>query len=247
MRRLRILFSSDDHLKKAAEALYGTGLFEIVKCGINKMELLSAGIVYDPAAIVLGAGDEMMKDSSELVPTIVSIQRSSLRASIFVVIKGALKTEVPIPEGVEIIRFISSRQVAEEILLKMYSSDLPHGDSGSGRNMNSYIYEVADELGLTANYSGMTYIIEALKAMISGEISANCSFSKSVYPMIATRFSVSPSSAERSIRRAIVRSWERMEPKYRVKYFGALYDIEKTPGNREYIMIIYDKLCRSGL
>ncbi len=247
MKQLRILFSSDDHLKRAAEELYSSGLFEVLKCGSGRMELLTTILIYDPDAIVLIAGNGVSDDDRELVPAIAAIRKSNENIKIFVTVKGTMKTDVPLPEGVELIKFISSRQVAEDLLLKMYNSDMTRELSTVSRSMESIIYEIIDELGITANYTGQHYIADILKALINGEITANSSFSKCVYPMIAKKYNVTPSSAERSIRRAIDRSWEHIDKNSKNKYFGIAYDAGSKPGNREYIMIVYDKIRRMWL
>lgn len=234
-------------MNKVAGDLYGTGLFEVLKCNVSRMELLSTALVFAPHAVVLAAGSDTLMDDKELIPTIAAVRKTCKDIKLIVVVMGTLKTEIPIPEGVDIIRYISSKQTAEEILIKMYTADKLKDFSNYNNGMESVIYEIVDELGITAKYSGQLYIVDALKAMLNGEISPNSSFSKSVYPLIAKKYNISPASAERSIRHAIVKSWEIIDVSSKNKYFGILYDINKNPGNREYLLIVYDKLKRMGL
>ena len=247
MRQTRILFSSDDQLQEAAEELYGSGLCDVLKCGLGRLELLTTLLIYDPSAVVIGAGSEMTHSDPGLVSTIAALKKSGARAAVFLVVKGKLETDQPIPEGVVMIKYLSSKQVAEEILLTLYKDGISCSDMNVGRSLESNINTIVEQLGITANYTGKTYIVETLRALLSGEITEGSAFSKSVYPMLAKKYSVSLASAEHSIRRAIVKSWERMDEESRERFFGSGYTDGSIPGNREYLMIVYDKLRRMGI
>lgn len=244
MKRMRVLFLAEESMSKVAGELYSSGLIEVMKCSEGVMGLLSTVFVYDPHAVVISAGSGSKTDDKEVMPMIAALKKTRKKLKVFLVVMGTFKTDVPVPEGVSIIRHFSTRQTAEEILIKMYTDEDLSGTSSFGTSVDEEIYAVLEELGITAKYSGQPYMVDALKALLGGEINPGCSLSKSVYPMIAEKYKISPENAARSIRRTIVRSWANIDPDIKNKYFGILYDGRKNPGNREYLMIVYDKLKR---
>lgn len=233
-------------MNKAADALYSSGLFEVLRCDPDRIELLSTVMVYEPTAVVIGAGNELSHDDSGLLSTVSMLKRSSPEKLIFVVIKGTLECEAPLPEGVVVIRYVSSKQVAEEILVRMYTSDITQGNKALNNSLEREINNIVDKLCITPCYSGKLYIVEVLRAILSGEISACSTFSNDVYPMLANKFCVTPSSVQHCIHRAISESWKRMDADSKIKYFGALCDHDGVPGNRAYLMTLYDKLQSMG-
>ena len=107
------------------------------------------------------------------------------------------------------------------------------------------VYKALDDLCFTANYIGTAYIRKSLTGLCMREIKRTDSMCKTVYPYIAMKFNVSSASVERSIRTAIKRCWNSSDESVRVEYFGfAFLNNRDIPTNREFMMILADKLIR---
>ena len=69
------------------------------------------------------------------------------------------------------------------------------------------------------------------------------SITKILYPMIAKKFSTTPSRVERAIRHAIEVAWDRGDVDVLNSYFGyTIHNLRGKPTNSEFIAMIADKL-----
>ena len=112
------------------------------------------------------------------------------------------------------------------------------------RKIHNYISNILNNLCVTPNYNGYTYLREAIKISLNEPISSR-GFSTKIYPHIAKKFGVSVASIERNIRTAINKSWDRASTEIKSDMFG-LFAANKQwkPTNSEYILIIADMINR---
>lgn len=246
MKQIKILIAARDALKQTAEDLYALGIFEINRCEPTRMDLLASCLVNKPDSVIVEANSHSSLTGDELISAAVTITRSITKPLIFIFSNEKFTTSSPLPDNVYLLNGKSESSVAEEVLLRLFDSCQESFETGVD-SRERLVYTATDELGFTANNVGMTYVADILKALLGGELDVNSSICKVIYPYIAKKHGVSAYSVERCIRRAISKSWEHIEPKYIHKYFGFSYNRETAPSNREYIMIVYDRLRRMVL
>ena len=100
------------------------------------------------------------------------------------------------------------------------------------------------ELSITPNYCGYRYLRSILTLVIS-EPDIVRRISKTIYPKVAQIHGAKPSCIERGVRTAIGRSWEKVPPEIKVRYFGVHSTLLKSsPTNSEYIFIVAERIRR---
>ncbi len=112
----------------------------------------------------------------------------------------------------------------------------------SDRKIESMVTEIIHEIGIPAHIKGYQYIREAIILTIKDMELINA-VTKSLYPMVAEKYSTTPSRVERAIRHAIEVAWDRGDIEVLQKYFGyTVSNIKGKPTNSEFIALISDKL-----
>ncbi|MDU4960435.1 MAG: sporulation transcription factor Spo0A [Sporomusaceae bacterium] len=98
------------------------------------------------------------------------------------------------------------------------------------------------EIGIPAHIKGYQYLRDAIM-MIVNEIELLGAVTKVLYPMIADKYSTTPSRVERAIRHAIEVAWSRGNMDMINRIFGYTVKLEKgKPTNSEFMAMIADKL-----
>lgn len=109
-------------------------------------------------------------------------------------------------------------------------------------NIEALVTNVIHEVGVPAHIKGYQYLREAI-IMVINDIDVINQITKSLYPMIANKFSTTPSRVERAIRHAIEVAWGRGEQDVVQNIFGYTISAAKgKPTNSEFIAMIADKL-----
>lgn len=109
------------------------------------------------------------------------------------------------------------------------------------------ISRALSELSITPNYCGYRYLRSILTLVIS-EPDIVRRISKAVYPKVAKMHGAKASCIERGIRTAIGRSWAKVHPEIKVKYFGIHSTLLKnSPTNSEFIFIVAERIRRDIL
>ena len=98
---------------------------------------------------------------------------------------------------------------------------------------NEILEDIMKEAGITPNYMGYWYLIEAVK--VTSENIKNVKLHGYIYPKVANKFNVTPDSIERCIRNCASLTWER-SPEFCKKILGE--KIMKSPTNSEFIAAI---------
>mgnify|MGYP000121632985 CR=1 FL=1 len=93
-------------------------------------------------------------------------------------------------------------------------------------------------LGFSPDHSGYRYIISGLDMSFDDE-TLLLGITYILYPAIAQKYDVSPSSVERSIRFAIQSAWKKGNLLQWQKYFG--HDCQR-PGNARFIATMHEML-----
>ena len=124
------------------------------------------------------------------------------------------------------------------------------GEAEEGRTISyeAELYERVSrtlcELGITPNYCGYRYLRDIIILVIS-EPDIVRRISKTIYPKVAKMHSAKPACIERGARTAISRSWAKLPPETKVKYFGIHSSlISKCPTNSEFIFIVAERILR---
>ena len=109
-------------------------------------------------------------------------------------------------------------------------------------NLEALVTNIIHEVGVPAHIKGYQYLREAI-IMVVNDIDVINQITKSLYPMIANKFSTTPSRVERAIRHAIEVAWGRGEQDVVQNIFGYTISAAKgKPTNSEFIAMIADKL-----
>ncbi|SEO28792.1 sporulation transcription factor Spo0A [Propionispora vibrioides] len=110
------------------------------------------------------------------------------------------------------------------------------------RPVDVEVTNIIREIGIPAHIKGYQYLRDAIM-MIIGEIELLGAVTKVLYPMIAQKYSTTPSRVERAIRHAIEVAWSRGNMEMINRIFGYTIKLEKgKPTNSEFMAMIADKL-----
>jgi two-component system response regulator (stage 0 sporulation protein A) len=104
------------------------------------------------------------------------------------------------------------------------------------------VTNIIREIGIPAHIKGYQYLRDAI-IMIVNEVELLGAVTKVLYPLIAEKYSTTPSRVERAIRHAIEVAWGRGNMDMINKIFGYTIKLEKgKPTNSEFMAMIADKL-----
>lgn len=110
------------------------------------------------------------------------------------------------------------------------------------RPVDVEVTNIIREIGIPAHIKGYQYLRDAIM-MIMTEIDLLGAVTKVLYPMIAEKYSTTPSRVERAIRHAIEVAWSRGNMDMINRLFGYTVKLEKgKPTNSEFMAMIADKL-----
>ena len=110
------------------------------------------------------------------------------------------------------------------------------------RPMELEVTNIIREIGIPAHIKGYQYLRDAIMMIIT-EIELLGAVTKVLYPMIAEKYSTTPSRVERAIRHAIEVAWGRGNMDMINRIFGYTIKLEKgKPTNSEFMAMIADKL-----
>lgn len=110
------------------------------------------------------------------------------------------------------------------------------------RNLDVAVTNIIHEMGVPAHIKGYQYLREAIK-MVVDEVNLLGGVTKELYPLIAQKYSTTPSRVERAIRHAIELAWDRGNTEMMNKFFGYTINLERgKPTNSEFIAMVADKL-----
>ncbi|MDU2065564.1 MAG: sporulation transcription factor Spo0A [Sporomusaceae bacterium] len=110
------------------------------------------------------------------------------------------------------------------------------------RPIDVEVTNIIREIGIPAHIKGYQYLRDAIM-MIINEMELLGAVTKVLYPMIAEKYSTTPSRVERAIRHAIEVAWSRGNIDMINRLFGYTVKLEKgKPTNSEFMAMIADKL-----
>ncbi|MZP28437.1 sporulation transcription factor Spo0A [Heliobacterium undosum] len=110
------------------------------------------------------------------------------------------------------------------------------------RNMDVEVTNIIHQMGVPAHIKGYQYLRDAI-LMVINEVSLLGAVTKELYPMIAQKYTTTPSRVERAIRHAIELAWDRGNVEMMSKFFGYTINLERgKPTNSEFIAMVADKL-----
>ncbi len=110
------------------------------------------------------------------------------------------------------------------------------------RKLDVEVTNIIHQMGVPAHVKGYQYLRDAILAVIN-EVNLLGAVTKELYPMIAEKYSTTPSRVERAIRHAIELAWDRGNIEMMNRFFGYTINIERgKPTNSEFIAMVADKL-----
>lgn len=110
------------------------------------------------------------------------------------------------------------------------------------RPVDVEVTSIIREIGIPAHIKGYQYLRDAIM-MIVNEVELLGAVTKVLYPMIADKYTTTPSRVERAIRHAIEVAWSRGNMDMINRIFGYTVKLEKgKPTNSEFMAMIADKL-----
>lgn len=110
------------------------------------------------------------------------------------------------------------------------------------KNLEVEVTNIIHQMGVPAHIKGYQYLRDAILLVIN-EVSLLGAVTKELYPMIAERYTTTPSRVERAIRHAIELAWDRGNVEMMNKFFGYTINLDRgKPTNSEFIAMVADKL-----
>jgi two-component system response regulator (stage 0 sporulation protein A) len=110
------------------------------------------------------------------------------------------------------------------------------------KNLDVEVTNIIHQMGVPAHIKGYQYLRDAILFVIE-EVNLLGAITKELYPMIAHKYSTTPSRVERAIRHAIELAWDRGNVEMMNKFFGYTINVERgKPTNSEFIAMVADKL-----
>lgn len=115
-------------------------------------------------------------------------------------------------------------------------------DRREAPNLELEVTNIIHELGIPAHIKGYLYLRESILLVID-RVELLGGVTKELYPMVAQKFSTTPSRVERAIRHAIEVAWSRGNIDAIHRFFGYTVDYERgKPTNSEFIAMVADRL-----
>lgn len=128
------------------------------------------------------------------------------------------------------------RQLAEGETIPQYTPPI------RTKNLDVAVTNIIHEMGVPAHIKGYQYLRDAI-LMVVDEVNLLGAVTKELYPMIAQKYTTTPSRVERAIRHAIELAWDRGNVEMMNKFFGYTINLERgKPTNSEFIAMVADKL-----
>ncbi len=128
------------------------------------------------------------------------------------------------------------RQLAEGESIPTYTPPV------KTKNLDVAVTNIIHEMGVPAHIKGYQYLRDAI-LMVVEEVNLLGAVTKELYPMIAQKYSTTPSRVERAIRHAIELAWDRGNVEMMNRFFGYTINLERgKPTNSEFIAMVADKL-----
>ncbi|MDA8442643.1 MAG: sporulation transcription factor Spo0A [Peptococcaceae bacterium] len=110
------------------------------------------------------------------------------------------------------------------------------------RKLDVEVTNIIHQMGVPAHVKGYQYLRDAI-IMVVNEVNLLGAVTKELYPMIAVKYSTTPSRVERAIRHAIELAWDRGNIDMMNRFFGYTINIERgKPTNSEFVAMVADKL-----
>ncbi|ADG82538.1 sporulation transcription factor Spo0A [Thermincola potens] len=128
------------------------------------------------------------------------------------------------------------RQLAEGETVPTYTPPV------KTKKLDVAVTNIIHEMGVPAHIKGYQYLRDAI-LMVVEEVNLLGAVTKELYPMIAQKYSTTPSRVERAIRHAIELAWDRGNVEMMNRFFGYTINLERgKPTNSEFIAMVADKL-----
>jgi len=110
------------------------------------------------------------------------------------------------------------------------------------KNLEVEVTNIIHQMGVPAHIKGYQYLRDAILLVIN-EVNLLGAVTKELYPMIAEKYTTTPSRVERAIRHAIELAWDRGNVEMMNKFFGYTINLDRgKPTNSEFIAMVADKL-----
>ena len=227
--------------------------FEIVGTACDGEELLKIVANQRPDIVTL----ELILPKIDGIGVLEELGKMTSRRPKVIVVseiaKSAVKAVLELGADYYLMKPIETEVLANRIRLLARILDEPRpmslkpetqfaSQTVSRQSLDIEVTNIIRELGIPAHIKGYQYLRDAILHIVN-DMELLGSVTKVLYPMIAQRYSTTPSRVERAIRHAIEVAWGRGNIDLIHRIFGYTINIEKgKPTNSEFMAMIADKL-----
>lgn len=223
--------------------------FEVVGMAADGQELLSLIRMQKPDVVTF----DLILPKVDGIGVIEEVNRQAMHRPRMIVVseiaKLAVKAVLELGADYFLMKPIEVEVLASRIrlLAGMFDKQPPTSDklqvkTGSKQTLDVEVTNIIRELGIPAHIKGYQYLRDAILYIVD-DMELLGSVTKVLYPMIAQRYSTTPSRVERAIRHAIEVAWSRGNIDLIHRIFGYTINVEKgKPTNSEFMAMIADKL-----
>lgn len=223
--------------------------FEVVGMACDGQELLSLIRTKKPDIVTL----DLIMPKVDGIGVLEEIRQMTIARPRVIVVseiaKAAVKAVVELGADYYLMKPIEVDVLANRIrlLAGMFEKQSPlmvqdEKPSVSKQTLDIEVTNIIRELGIPAHIKGYQYLRDAILYIVN-DMELLGSVTKVLYPLIAQRYSTTPSRVERAIRHAIEVAWSRGNIDLIHRIFGYTINVEKgKPTNSEFMAMIADKL-----
>lgn len=223
--------------------------FEVVGVAGDGQELLSLIRTKSPDVVTL----DLILPKVDGIGVLEEIRQMTMHRPHVIVVseiaKAAVKAVMELGADYYLMKPIEVEVLANRIrlLAGMFEKQIPimakaEMQTVSKQTLDIEVTNIIRELGIPAHIKGYQYLRDAILYIVD-DMELLGSVTKVLYPMIAQRYTTTPSRVERAIRHAIEVAWSRGNIDLIHRIFGYTINIEKgKPTNSEFMAMIADKL-----
>lgn len=249
--KIKIVIADTDwgFVNALKDALVKQEDFEVVGVAGDGQELLSLIRTKSPDVVML----DLILPKVDGIGVLEEIRQMTLHRPHVIVVseiaKSAVKAVMELGADYYLMKPIEVEVLVNRIrlLAGMFEKQIPimtkaEMQTVSKQTLDIEVTNIIRELGIPAHIKGYQYLRDAILYIVD-DMELLGSVTKVLYPMIAQRYTTTPSRVERAIRHAIEVAWSRGNIDLIHRIFGYTINIEKgKPTNSEFMAMIADKL-----
>ena len=256
LKKVRIVIADDNKEFRLIlkDFLESKNLFDVVEMADDGLKALDAVQKFEPDILIL----DIIMPHLDGLGVLEKLHKMELKKFPKVIILSAVGhdkvTQRAINMGVEyyIVKPFNFESFADRIIqiseletskVQNKSKEIVHNEKVNEElSLEVKITEILHEVGVPAHIKGYQYLRTSIIDVVNN-IELLGAITKELYPMIAQKYTTTPSRVERAIRHAIEVAWTRGKIETINNIFGyTIHNNKGKPTNSEFIAMIADKL-----